>query len=553
MMFTMAHVRLLASVFVSGAVVMALELLGSRLLAPVFGNSIFVWGSLIGVVLAALSAGYYAGGWIADRRPSFQVLSTIIFAAGILILVLPTLTRPIFDAVITLNLGERYSPLVATMVLLAPPSVLLGMVSPYAIRLVAKGVETLGRASGNLYALSTLGSIVGTFVTVFILIPEFGVDKIIVGIAALLLVIAFLGLSFRLKVLVLFLLISIPFAAPYLVGHRLTVATYTLALGDTIYETDTPYHHLLVADAYDPTRLTTVRYLILDDNFHSAMDIGNPDRTVFAYTDYFHIGFLLNPNITSVLFIGGGGFTGPKAFLKDYPDVLVDVVEIDYEVIRVAQRYFNVDRTDPRLRIFNEDGRTYIQKTTQKYDLVVLDAYSRTYVPFHLMTREFFKEVSAHLTAKGIIVSNLISRIPPSEAQLLRAEVNTLNVVFPRVYTFAVRGPDFAELQNVILLATRISTPMTEIEFQRRAESSTIPRSTVLRNYVGNLFTLEIGDSMILTDNFAPVETLLNPITGQPLVEEGTLGIVTQEAARAAVVLFVGVIIVIILARRKLI
>jgi len=553
MMFTMAHVRLLVSVFVSGAVVMALELLGSRVLAPVFGNSIFVWGSLIGVVLAALSAGYYAGGWIADRRPSLQVLSTIIFAAGVLILFLPTLTPPIFHTVIALNLGERYSPLVATTVLFAPASVLLGMVSPYAIRLVAKGVETLGRASGNLYALSTLGSIVGTFVTVFILIPEFGVDKIIIGIAALLLVVAFLGLGLRLKVLVLLLLMSIPFAAPYLVGHRLTVATYTLALGDTIYETDTPYHHLLVADSYDPVRLTTVRYLILDDNFHSAMDLSNPDRTVFAYTDYFHLGFLLNPNITSVLFIGGGGFTGPKAFLKDYPDVLVDVVEIDDEVIRVAQRYFGVDRADPRLRIYNEDGRTYIQKTTQNYDLVVLDAYSRTYVPFHLMTREFFEEVSARLTSKGAIVSNLISRIPPSEAQLLRAEVNTLNVVYPRVYAFAVRGPNFADLQNVILLATRIPTLMTEIEFERLAESSTIPRSTVLRNYAGNLFTLEIGDSMILTDNFAPVETLLNPITGRPLVEEDTSGILTQEAVRAAIVVLAGVIIMIILARRKFI
>ena len=153
----MSHqLRLLVSVFVSGAAVMALELLGSRLLAPVFGNSIFVWGSLIGVILAALSAGYYLGGKLADRQPNLSTLSALILAAGVLVVALPALTPPVFNAIIKLNIGERYSPLLATILLLAPPSVLLGTVSPYAIRLAARTVEGMGKASGNLYALSTL-------------------------------------------------------------------------------------------------------------------------------------------------------------------------------------------------------------------------------------------------------------------------------------------------------------------------------------------------------------------------------------------------------------
>jgi predicted membrane-bound spermidine synthase len=247
------QLRLLVAVFVSGAVVMSLELLGSRLLAPVFGNSIFVWGSLIGVVLSALSAGYYLGGKLADLKPRFQILSTLIFAAEILVLTLPAIAPTLFAFVISLNIVEEYSPLLATTLLLAPPSVLLGAVSPYAIRLVAESVVSLGKASGNLYALSTLGSIVGTFVTVFILIPILGVNKIIFGMGALLLVVAFLGLSLKLKVVVLMVLIMLPFAAPYMVSRQLTVAAYTLALGDTVFETDTPYHHLVVADYHDPT------------------------------------------------------------------------------------------------------------------------------------------------------------------------------------------------------------------------------------------------------------------------------------------------------------
>lgn len=322
---------------------MALELLGSRLLAPVFGNSIFVWGSLIGVVLAALSAGYYLGGKLADLKPDFRILSILIFAAGLLVIGLPALAPPLFDAIVKLNIGDRYSPLLATTALLGAPSLLLGMVSPYAIRLAAKSFEKLGRASGNLYALSTLGSIVGTFFTVFVLIPEFGVNKILLALGVTLLVVAFLGLGSRMKIFVLLILLVLPVAAPYLVSRRLTVAAYTLALGDTVYETDTPYHHLVVADAYDPAHQSYVRYLILDDNLHSAMDLKNPDRTVFEYTDYFNLGFLLNPNINRVLFIGGGGFTGPKAFLTNDPNVTVDVAEIDPEVIRVAEVYFGVN------------------------------------------------------------------------------------------------------------------------------------------------------------------------------------------------------------------
>jgi len=544
------QLRLLISVFVSGAVVMALELLGSRLLAPVFGNSIFGWGSLIGVVLASLSAGYYLGGKLADRRPDLQTLSLLIFAAGVLVLALPAIASPVFDAIIGIRAGERYAPLLATTFLLGPESVLLGMVSPYAIRLAARSFEKLGKASGNLYALSTLGSIVGTFFTVFVLIPEFGVNKIIVALGVTLFIVAFLGLGTRMKIFVLLVLMVVPFAAPYLVTHRLTVATYSLALGDTVYETDTPYHHLLVADAYDPAYQSTVRYLILDDNFHSAMDLRTPDRIVFAYTGYFELPFLVNPNITNVLFIGGGGFTGPKAFLEHYANVLVDVTEIDPEVTRVAEQYFNVDPNNPRFHLYNEDGRIFLHRSNEKYDLVILDAYSKSYVPFHLMTLEFFKLLADHLTPEGFVVSNLIASISGDGSQLLSAETTTIHAVFPSVYTFAVKGTDYPDVQNIILVAQLFSNHLTEADFQRLAAASNLSRGQ-LRDDVRNYFTLVTSNAPILTDNFAPVETLLNPITGEPLNGQGT-NVYVIEAERIVAFVLIAAVVLLALRRKKL-
>jgi spermidine synthase len=546
------QLRLLVTVFVCGAVVMSLELLGSRLLAPVFGNSIFVWGSLIGVVLSALSAGYYLGGKLADLKPSFQILSTLIFAAGIIVLALPAIAPPLFSFVISLNIVEQYSPLLATTLLLAPASLLLGTVSPYAIRLVAKSVESLGKASGNLYALSTLGSIVGTFVTVFILIPAFGVNKIIFGMGALLLVIAFLGLSLKLKAAVLMILIVLPFAAPYMVSRQLTVAAYTLALGDTVYETDTPYHHLVVADYYDPTSQSTVRVLIMDDNLHSAMDLQNPNRTVFPYTDYFNLGFLLNPKMTRVLFIGGGGFTGPKQFLRDYSNVTVDVVEIDPEVIRVAEEYFAVNASNPRLHIYSNDGRIFLEGTSQRYDLIVLDGYSRSYVPFHLMTTEFFKLVSGHLTANGMVISNLISGIAAENDQLLTAEVNTMQTVFASAYTFAVEGTSYSDAQNVEILATSAAQHLTETDFEQLASSSHIVKNQEMGYYVTNYFVVPQNNSPILTDDYAPVENLISPINGQPLTTDQQPFITQGEALRVAAGLLIVAAICLILAKKRL-
>jgi hypothetical protein len=269
------------------------------------------------------------------------------------------------------------------------------------------------------------------------------------------------------------------------------------------------------------------------------MDLSNPDRTVLPYTDYFHLGFVLNPNITRVLFIGGGGFSGPKAFLRDYPNVIVDVVEIDPEVIRVAETYFGVDPMIPRLHIYNGDGRIYLQNVKQKYDLILIDAFSRSSIPFQVMTQEFFELIVNHLTPNGIVIFNLIAETSGPLSMLLQAETKTIGSVFPNVYVFAVYGPSYTSIQNTMMIASLAVNRLTKADFINLAYASTIPRAAALRNDVQNLIELNVSQAPILTDNYAPVENMLNPITGLPLtvgeVGEQDLAL-SEDALYAAVV-----------------
>lgn len=486
---------------------MSLEILGSRFLAPYFGSTLFVWGSLIGVVLTALSLGYYYGGKISSTKPDFHIFSLIIFSAGAYIMSLALTSPVLFEFVLALRLGERYGPLVAAFVLLAVPSFLLGTISPYSVRLEAKTLKGVGSVAGILYSISTAGSIVGTFVTVFVLIPQIGVMKILFGVSIVLMSASLLGLTNKMRavaIVVISLAIALAVSDP-------------IQAGGVIYEKDTPYHHLVVTD----NSLTGIRTLILDNNFHSAIDLSNPERIVYAYTGYFHLGFIFNSNTRNVLFIGGGGFSGPKRFLLDYDWISVDVVEIDPEVIKVAKEYFGV-WNDERLKIYNEDGRTYLVNSNKQYDLIVLDAYSRTYIPFHLLTLEFFNEVEKDLAPNGVVVSNVISSLTGRTGDILRAEYKTLSQVFPNVYVFPVSDVGSSLTQNIILVSTKTNMFYAKEVLRDAVENSTYLRIPQISGYVEHYLEIpiETSDTRVLTDDYAPVENLINPLTSQPFVRE---------------------------------
>lgn len=502
-----------AQVFASGAAVMALELVGSRILAVDFGNSIFVWGGLIGVILTALSLGYSYGGRLADRALSYRVLSSIIFSAGLLILLIPHISPLAVDLTLRLGLGERYGPIMVTALSMGLPIFLLGIVSPYAIKLAAGSLTGLGRVAGNLYAISTLGSIAGTFGTVFILIPMMDIRSILGLIGVVLLASSAVGLGRGPRILLILVALvlyspvnSILMGAPIIYGER-------------IFEKETPYSHLEVVDSGG------IRTLYLNGLPHSAMYLNGSTELVFPYTRYFALGFLFKEDAEDVLFIGGGGFSGPKRFLQDYGEVDIDVVEIDPDVIEAARRYFDL-RDDPRLKVYNEDGRRYLQRTEKRYDIVVLDAYSKTYVPFHLMTLEFFKLLHERLSDDGVIISNLISSLVGDTANLFWAEYRTISQVFPNLYIFPTSDAGPGWVQNIILIATKNPTTLTEEQLREMALRSSRINPEEASELISHLWKgpMRGEETPILLDHFAPVEALLNPITGKPYTIESEYG-----------------------------
>jgi spermidine synthase len=491
-------------VFVSGAVVMALELVGSRLLAPTYGDSIYVWGSLIGIVMTSLSIGYYVGGKLADNQPNFLTFSIIILSAGIFILLIPSSSSFILEIVYYSGLGDRIGPILSSALILALPTTLLGMVSPYSIKLSTDNIVKLGGISGSLYSISTAGSIFGTFFTVFVLIPNFNVRSIILSLGIVLVVASILGLSWGLRVLSVLTIVVLTTPPAFIGG------TIGIVEGTIVYQEDSPYNTLTVVDDE-----IGVRTLYLNNLPHSAMFLNGSNKAVFKYTDYFNLAMVFNNKIDNVLFIGGGGFSGPKQFLEYYNDITVDVVEIDSKVVKVAADYFNLS-DDPRLKVFVDDGRAFLKKA-DNYDLIVLDAYSKTYVPFHLMTIEFFEELKEHLKPNGILVSNLISSMIGDTSHLLRAEYKTINQVYPQIYLFSTKSSSLSTVQNIILIATTTSNRYSIENLNVKTEN--VPtESNTLREYVKTLIEIDMENEQLplLQDDFAPVLSLLNPVTQTP-------------------------------------
>ncbi|HUS77619.1 MAG TPA: fused MFS/spermidine synthase [Patescibacteria group bacterium] len=493
------------TVFVSGAVVMALELVGSRLLAPAFGDSIFVWGSLIGVVMTSLAVGYYVGGRLADRDPSYATFSLITLTAGLFTILIPLSSPMILEAVYFSGFGERYGPVLASLLMLGVPTTLLGMVSPYSIKMAAESLVSVGGISGSLSSISTGGSIFGTFFTVFVLIPLFGNRQIVFGLGVVLVLVSLSSFRWRDRAVMLLLILVLMLPSTFIGG---VISSRT---GTVIYSRETPYSTLTVVDK----SVAGVRTLYLNNMPHSSMYMNGSNSAVFPYTDYFNLATLFNPDFESALFIGGGGFSGPKQFLEYYPGVSVDVVEIDPDVVSVALEYFGVP-DDPGLGVFVEDGRKFLDGAGL-YDVIVLDAYSKTYVPFHLLTLEFFQELTSHLTEDGVIVFNVISSLVGDTSELLMAEYRTIAETMPQIYLFRTRSSSLSKIQNVILIATMSPSRESVSSLVDRAEG--LPeRGDTLAGYVRTLFDSEgyAGEGLILTDDYAPATSLLNPITQSP-------------------------------------
>jgi spermidine synthase len=496
-------------VLVAGAVLMSLEIVGSRLLAPHFGNSVFVWGSLISVFLTALSLGYWVGGHLADHNSSLSRLYLLCLIVAACIFLIPWVGHPLCRFLLTSGFGEQSGPLVAASILFLPPSFLLGIVSPFSVRIATQDVESVGRAAGSLYALSTIGSIVGTLCTTFILIPLVGVSWILkcLGIAMAVLPVILILLRGRKKTTAVtgLVIMAIGLSVPTALSYRLH------ADERVILDEDTPYHHLSVIDNAKPER-----FLRFDRFTESSIMLRPPYETTSEYTNYFQLSFLAQPNIHRALFVGAGGGIGPRAFLAVNPEMEIDVVDVDKRVLDIAENHFQMPHS-PKLHPIVSDGRTYFLRSPAPYDCIVLDVFTiGGRIPFHMTTQEYFEVIRSHMTADGVFMMNINSSLTGERSAIYRAIGRTLQDVFPHVYAFAaglMKDQHPEKQHNILFLCS-----MRKDDLSRETFLAALPNypertyitHTMLDTMISNFVNLphDLQNTPPLTDELAPIETM---------------------------------------------
>lgn len=548
-------------VFFAGAALMAYEIVGSRLLAPSFGNSTYVWGSLIGVFLAALAAGYTVGGRLADRWARPAPLAIILAVAAVLVMASQVAAEPLQRAIVDLDLGIRANPLLTSVALFGPASILIGMVSPWAVRLRATSVESMGRTAGSLYGLSTAGSIVGTLAASFWLVQEFGSDATVaivaVALAACGALTATAGRSdLRVQGVAALVLVGVvAFAATdrgARDGDRFAPAGSGLspvfhaggyepeyepsADGTLRAQTDSSYHRIRVVDyaAGDFFDDAATRVLHFDNSMQASARLldGEPvttGPTRFSYQRAVDVAAATTPGTGGrALLVGLGSGAAAMRLHELRPDLRIDVVELDGKVVEVARRWFgyrDAERGNDRIRTHVADGRAWLgaRERSDRYDLVLIDAYFADSLPFHLTTREFLEQVQAHLADDGVASANLIGAVEGPRSELVRSMHRTWSDVFADVVLYPVpheTGEVYLEdFNNIELFAARSRGVLPPrggeaalVEAAGFPDAAGPVVDTELRQLVDARYADEIpGDDVpVLRDDLAPVDSLLD-------------------------------------------
>ncbi len=464
---------------------MALEILGTRIIGPYYGVSIYVWSALIAVTLSFLAFGYYFGGWIADRKPEITVLNLFIVLAGLATLCIPLISTAVIGA--CHGLGLRGGALASSLVLFSPSMFFFGAVVPFSIKLTSSDLKVLGISAGRIYAVSTLGGLSGTLLTGFFLIPNFQLSSIFLIMAVILFFLSFAGLVMQRRFLTAGLTILIAVAGILTVFLHLKSVEKAIEKDSlkTVYHIQSVYGDLKVAED-DMTR-----FLLIDSIVHTALP---KDEKVLHNNDYLLLeNFypvllpIYRPEGKEALLIGLGGGLMSKILL--IRGINVKSVEIDPRVVDIAKKFF-----DFKGDVYIGDGRYYIQTTQTKYDFIIIDAYSSDGIPFHLFTRECFLSISDILNPDGILVINYIG-FP--YARVTTSLFKTLKSIFPCVDIYrtelheGVQSMFFFASHKPLLLEKLSENDNDEEEF-RVIEKHRI-------RYTGE-------EGVLITDNYNPVD-----------------------------------------------
>jgi spermidine synthase len=484
--------------FLAGAAVMVIEISAYRLLAPLFGNSVYTWTALIGVVLIAFSAGGFLGGWLADRKLALDLLGWLLAGAAVLTFFVPAIhavIRPRFE-----GSGLITGPVMLSLVLFAVPGILLGAVSPASVRffsLVGKD-EHVGSAAGTISMLGSLGSFVGTFACGFFLLSHFGVRSIFLGTAVVLLALAMV--AFFLARNTLKQQVPIIVAGLFAAGVGLTAKEEQDQ--NTIWQHNSYYHRIEVIE--NGAGQFAQRFIKLDNTMEGGMRV-HDGALVLDYQHFWKIAMMRdNPDIKSALFIGAGAFGMPLDVSRNFPDAQVDVLEIDPMVIEAGRKFFKLDDF-PKVAAHAGDARRFMLNNSKKWDLIFGDAYNGVrQIPPHLASGEFFQLVSDRLSPGGVFLMNVITAVQGPKSEVLAGMISTLRKVFPHVEAFGVQGAGGSHTQNVILLASR--EDMRPL-FTDRTYASTSPSARFVRARIPE--ETWPRSEVVFTDDFNPVDALI--------------------------------------------
>jgi spermidine synthase len=475
-------------VFVVGGASLGAEIAAARLLAPYFGASTIIWANTIATVLVALSAGYAIGGHLADRRADMRGLCAIVLVAAVLLAIVPFVSDPFLKLAVSalggLSVGGFLGSLAAVLVIVAVPVMLLGTVAPYANRLMVQRISETGKVTGRLYALSTAGSLVGTFAAALLLIPLIGTHRTFLVFAAALAAVAVLGSRSGRLVLVplaLAALLAVPPAAvgPDVLGARV------------IFSTETPYQYARVLQLPSGER-----WLQLNEGV-AVHSIYRPwSYLTGGYWDDFLVLPLAGERgiAQRLAILGDAAGTVARAYGRYFPGTRVDAVELDGELTAIGKRYFGL--RGRRLHLYTADARPWLEASRARYDAIFLDAYRQPYIPFYLLTREFFGVIRAHLRPGGVVIVN-VGHVPGSDA-LEKVVSATLRAVFPVVMR------DTASATNSLVIATGRGLSRARV-----ASGAGLPlelRGLALS--VGERVAPALTGGAVYTDDRAPVEWL---------------------------------------------
>ena len=475
--------------FFSWALVMIFEILGARIVGPYIGTSLFVWTSLIAIILFALSLGNYFWGKLADKRADLEIVSLIFLLSAVSIFLLIIFQNEVLTYISEHYSDIRVSSIILALILFSPTSFFLWLIGPIVTKIRMTDLDSWGRVVGKISSISTIGSIIWTLGAGFFLIPHFWVSTltILLWMSSVLLWV----LCGNKKYIFLQIFIFCAFIICYL--WKLTIShAYE---EQWRYTFDSAYSHITIANRLNEP----VRDLYVDNVTHAGMYL-NSNELAYEYTKYYHLFDILNKNTQDILMLWGAAYSFPKSFLETYPNKNIDVVEIDEKMTELATRFFRL-QDNPRLTSYHQDARVFLNNTDNKYDAILGDAFGSFYsIPYQLTTLEVVKKKYDILSKNGVVLLNIIWSLEWENASFLKAEYLTYTQVFPEVFIVPVYTLSPTETQNIMLIAMK-----NPDNYPDKVENKDYEKYLAKKIYPKVSPT-----NQILTDDFAPVDSMIS-------------------------------------------